>query len=181
MHQGNARFEGLEPRSRGDVVGCLVERLRPLDFSGKSQRLPELLRTAAAHSGIENCSAANNEEIEPSGSAMDELIEFPLEGGGSVIVVASRESGPITRGGITRRAEPSELLSRADQTLETALGRVQPAAEALLKNVLSLANVPDSVEIRFGVVLSASIGAVIAKGSGEANFAVTLRWEKDAS
>ena len=112
---------------------------------------------------------------------MDQLIEFPLEGGGSIVVAAPVEGLPVTRGGVTRGLGPSELLSRADQTLETAFGRVQPAAEALLKQLLSLADAPDSVEIEFGLTLSASIGAVIAKGSSEANFRVTLRWDRDGS
>ncbi|HEV8603063.1 MAG TPA: CU044_2847 family protein [Gaiellaceae bacterium] len=112
---------------------------------------------------------------------MDQLIEFPLEGGGSIVVAAGEEGLPVTRGGGARGLGTDELLSRADQTLEAAIGHVQPAAEALLQKLLSLSHAPDSVEIEFGLALSASIGAVIAKGSSEANFKITLRWDRDGS
>jgi hypothetical protein len=109
---------------------------------------------------------------------MGQLIEFPLEGGGYIVVAASEDERPVTRGGVIRGFGPSELLSRSDQTHEAAIGRVQPAAEAL-KQLLRPGEAPDLVEIEFA--LSASFGAVIAKGSGEANLKVTLRWDRDDS
>ena len=72
-----------------------------------------------------------------------------------------------------------DLVARTDQTLEAALARVQPAAEALLGRFRTLSESPEAVEIEFGISLRAEAGAVIAKGGGEANFKATLRWSRN--
>ncbi len=111
---------------------------------------------------------------------MGQLVEFPLESGGYIVVAAS-EDEPVTPGGAICGLERSELLSRSGETLEAAMGRVQPAAE-LIKQLLRLSEASDSLVTEFGLALSASFGAVtIAKGSDEANSKVMLRWERDGS
>lgn len=107
---------------------------------------------------------------------MGRLLEFPLQDGGSMVVQVSDDaSGPVTRGWGEGRAR--EL---AQQTFEQAIGRVQPAADALLAQMRGLAQAPDEVAVEFGVEMSAEAGAFIAAVSSTANFKVSLTWRRAA-
>jgi hypothetical protein len=103
------------------------------------------------------------------------LVEFQLEGGGSVFVEAEPLAGEVTRG-----IKPRELAGEASQTLEAALSHVQPAAVAIVGRLRDLAEAPDEIEVEFGIQLSAELGAFVAKASGDANFRVSLRWKRDS-
>lgn len=105
---------------------------------------------------------------------MRKLVEFPLEDGGSVYVEAESPAGEVTRGMRAR-----ELAGEASQTLESALASVQPAAVAIVERLRGLADTPDEIQLRFGIQLSAEVGAFVAKASGDANFSVTLRWKRE--
>ena len=115
---------------------------------------------------------------------MTSLVEFPLENGGSMIVEVDDERLP--RDAVVRRglggggSRPAEIAARAGETLEAAFGRIQPAAGAMVERLRGLPDAPSVIEIEFGVVLSAELGAVVARTAGEANFRVTLRWDRDA-
>jgi Trypsin-co-occurring domain 1 len=105
---------------------------------------------------------------------VSELVEFPLESGGTVLVdVAPASGGPVRRG-----LSPEGLASRADQTLEAAFARVKPAAAALVEGLRSVADGPDQIEVTFGIRLSGEAGAMVAKTAAEANFSVALRWSR---
>jgi hypothetical protein len=54
--------------------------------------------------------------------------------------------------------------------------QIKPGLEVVLARLKELA--VDEVRVEFGVILGAEAGAVIAKGSAEAHFAVTLAWKK---
>jgi Trypsin-co-occurring domain 1 len=100
------------------------------------------------------------------------LIDFPLEDGGSVLVEADDlADGPALRG---RTSAPS--IGEASETLETALGQLAPATRAVLAQLRTLADAPESIEVEFGIRLSAEAQVIIARGSAEANFRVVLRW-----
>jgi Trypsin-co-occurring domain 1 len=106
---------------------------------------------------------------------MAALAEFPLEDGGSVFVEVAAvrwEGGATTR----RIPEAGELTTRAGETFQAALGRIQPAAAALIARLQDLADRPDEVELEFGIQLSAEFGAVVARGSGDANFKIRMHW-----
>lgn len=60
--------------------------------------------------------------------------------------------------------------------LESALVGVRAAATQLAQTIRDLTTPPDSFELSFGVKLNASLGAIIAKASTEANFTVKLSW-----
>ena len=79
---------------------------------------------------------------------MSSLVEFPLDDGGSVLVEVEdrRTLSGVTRGGGGRTGE---IAVRAGEKVESAFGRIQPAA-----------------------------AAIVAHTAGEANFKVTLRWSR---
>lgn len=106
---------------------------------------------------------------------MTNVVEFPLASGGTVLVDVDESP----RGGAVRRGlAPTDLIARADQTVEAAFARVQPAAAALVEELRAVADPPDAIEVTFGIRLSGEVGAVIAKTAGEANFSVSLRWTR---
>lgn len=108
---------------------------------------------------------------------MKRLVEYPLEDGSSVIVEVS---GPEIEG-VTRAGRAGEVIERAAQTFEAALGKVKPAALAALSMLRDLGDSPDEVGVEFGVKLGAKAGAVIASADAEANFVFKLVWKRKYS
>ena len=106
---------------------------------------------------------------------MKHLVEYPLDGGGTIVVETdlAAASGPTVRG--WRDSEPA---ARAGETFEAAIARVRPAAAAAIAQLRELADPPDEITVEFGISLSAEVGAVIARSQGEANFRLSMRWSR---
>lgn len=102
---------------------------------------------------------------------MKHLVEFPLKEGGTTIIEVDE---PESEG--TVRAGRGDVIARAKETLEDALGNVVPAARAIAEHVHKAGNRPDEIDITFGIKLSTAAGAIIASASAEANFNVSLHW-----
>ncbi|MGH3915948.1 MAG: CU044_2847 family protein [Pseudonocardiaceae bacterium] len=102
------------------------------------------------------------------------LIEVPVEGGGRLLVQVSDAEFP----GELQLASPrpGELVAKAGQTLEQALDQIKPAVSAVLHRLKAMS--PDEVSVEFGLTLGAETGIVIAKGTSEMHFAVTLAWKR---
>lgn len=106
---------------------------------------------------------------------MRQLIEFPLERGGSVFVEVDDRDGAA---GYVRAARPGDLTAKAEETFDAALGIVRSVATGLVSQVQEMGSAfrPDEVEVEFGICFSGRVGAVIAATEGEAQVRVTLRW-----
>jgi hypothetical protein len=107
-----------------------------------------------------------------------DLAQFPLEGGGSVLVEVAdaAPAGPVTRGwGGT--GDPRTTV-QVQESFQQVIGRVGPAASAVLETLTGLSRVPDEVTVEFGVQLSAQAGAFIATLGSAANFKVTVSWQR---
>jgi len=107
------------------------------------------------------------------------LVEFPLEGGGTVLVrvdEAQSQGGSVTRG-----STPREVVTQAAETFESALARLQPVAAAIVAKLRDVADPPDEVEVEFGITLSAELGVIVSRAGGEANFRITLRWQRTSN
>jgi Trypsin-co-occurring domain 1 len=100
------------------------------------------------------------------------LVEFPLEGGGAVVVEADEPSS-----GSVRAARLGEIAERAEQTFEAALETIKPAANAIITKLCELTQRPDEVSVEFGVKLNVKAGVVIS-ADAEANYKVTLKWKE---
>jgi hypothetical protein len=105
---------------------------------------------------------------------MAQLVEFPLDGGGSVLVQVQ----DVTGGQVTRGLGDRHVLERAQHSFEEAISRIQPAAEALVSRLRALTETPDEIGVEFGLELSAEAGAFIAAVSTTANFKVSLTWRR---
>jgi hypothetical protein len=105
---------------------------------------------------------------------MTRLVEFVLEDG-STIVVESNEPEPP--GGVVRATrKPGEIIEEAKGSFEEALGKIQQATESAITKLRNLSKQPDEITMEFGFNLSATFGAVIATGTAQANYKMTLTW-----
>ena len=103
---------------------------------------------------------------------MAQLVEFPLEDGGSVPVAIDFDlSSGITRGWGDRQ------VVQAQQSFEQAIARVHPAVRVMVTRLRELADAPDEVHVEFGLELSAAAGAFIAAASSSGNFRVSMTWK----
>ncbi|AKJ13384.1 hypothetical protein ABB07_26150 [Streptomyces incarnatus] len=103
---------------------------------------------------------------------MGRLLEFTTEDG-AVVVVESGEPGTGTR--LVGRGGTGPA-AQASSTFEGALDGVRSAAQSALRVFRDGSLRPDSVELEFGVKLTAEAGAVIAKGAAEGQLVVRLAW-----
>lgn len=109
------------------------------------------------------------------------LVEFPLEDGGSVLVQVEDGSaggdsgggGEVTQGWGER---DQRVVEQAQQSFEQAVGRVQPAVQALVRRLRSVAESPAEIKVDFGLELSAEVGAFVAGASSTGTFTVSMTW-----
>jgi hypothetical protein len=109
------------------------------------------------------------------GAKMKRLIEFPLEDGNTMLVEVEEPE----HGGLVKASRAGEAIAKAQQTLEKALEKVQPAAQFVIQQLRKLHDSPDEIQVAFGLKLSAEAGAVLASAGAEANYTVTLKWNKE--
>ena len=109
---------------------------------------------------------------------MSQLVEFGLENSDATVVVAALDSpGGVSDGTVYRGGGlPRDLVERSSQTLDEAVARVKPAAQALVTAMTDLPRRPDELTVTFGIELSGSMGAIIASTAAKANIAITLTW-----
>ncbi len=106
---------------------------------------------------------------------MKRIVEFPLESGSSILVEVDEPALSDDRIGLR-----DEVAQTAQKTFESALDTVKPLANAIMTKVRSLNQPADEVEVKFGVKMSAELGAVIASGNAEVNYEITLKWKRES-
>ncbi len=107
--------------------------------------------------------------------SMDDLVEFRTESGdGASIIVATSVDNAYGARPISRPGRPD--LIPASRTFESSLEGARAAAEAALRVFRDGRLKPDSVEIEFGVKITAETGAILVKGSAEGHLVVKLAW-----
>ena len=106
---------------------------------------------------------------------MKRLIEFPLDGGGSMWVEVDEPEGA---GGTVRAARDTGTPEKSRLYFEQAVSKIRPATETVITTLRDLIQQPDEIEMQFGFSLHAEAGVVIAAASTDANYTVTLRWSR---
>ncbi|MEG4918306.1 CU044_2847 family protein [Microcoleus sp. bin38.metabat.b11b12b14.051] len=107
---------------------------------------------------------------------MKRIVEFPLESGDSIFVEVE-DPAPIDDCIGLR----DEIVQKAQQTFESALEKIKPLTNAIMTKVRSLNEPADEVEVKFGIKMSAELGAVIASGNAEVNYEITLKWQRKSN
>jgi hypothetical protein len=103
------------------------------------------------------------------------IVEFPVEAGGVLRVQAAGLDQTLLPAG----PSAGRAVTRATDTLEGAMRAVTPALDAVTGALRKLS--PDEVTVEFGILLEAETGVVVAKGSAEVHFTVTLAWKSDGT
>src|SRR4051794_37258845 len=113
---------------------------------------------------------------------MKHIVEFPMENGDGLLVEVDDVPGAYGPGsGQTMRGVSSgEMMERARLTYEEAVDKIRPAAESIVERIRSIAEPPDIISVEFGIKLNANIGAILASTSAEAQFTLTLTWNREA-
>ena len=108
---------------------------------------------------------------------MPNLIEVPLESGGSILIeVDTTRSGDVLRG-----KSATQVVEQVSQTLENALGHVRSTADAVIAQLRAIPQTPDEVSVEFGIRFGAKGNIYIAGGEAEANFKVALKWKQETA
>lgn len=108
---------------------------------------------------------------------MSDMIEYQLDGGGSVLVAVESggRDGVVTRGwgdkGAVRVAE------RANQTFESVVGTLRPAADAIVAAISGMQTAPSEICVEFAVQFTADAGVCIATLGSSANFKISMTWQ----
>lgn len=102
-----------------------------------------------------------------------EILEFDLVDGTPVYV----ETTDAAADSSLRRVSRSDAGPlKAESRFEEAVGRIRPAAQALLDSLREL-NTPEEIGLEFGLKFNAKVGAIIASVDSEAAFKVTIKWK----
>jgi Trypsin-co-occurring domain 1 len=112
---------------------------------------------------------------------MAQLVEFPLGGGGTVLIEVADASASGTTRGLHPMETAQRAAVRAQHTFQEAFALVEPVALSMVDRLRSLADAPEEIQVEFGVDLRAEVGALITSASSAANFKVTLTMRRQAS
>lgn len=110
---------------------------------------------------------------------MSRYVEFPLEGGGS-IVIESADEPTRTPSGFLRAGDAGDAAHPAQGTFDASVESVRRSAELLVSKLRSLSAPPDELEISFSLKASSEAASlVVGKAGSDANFGVLLRWRSE--
>ncbi|MEP7357920.1 MAG: CU044_2847 family protein [Anaerolineales bacterium] len=107
---------------------------------------------------------------------MAKYVEFPLEGGGSIFIEATEETGRGSAGFLRGEDAGAKSAQSFDSTLES----IRRSADLMLSKLRGLSTAPDELAITFSLKASQELGGLmVSKGAQDTNFNVTLRWMSD--
>ena len=106
-----------------------------------------------------------------------EIAEFRLEDGTTFLIeVEETESASVER---AANVDLGQQVVRAKQSFEAAIDQVTPVARAAINKLRQgLSDPADEIELKFGLKMTAAVGAIIASVGGDVNFEVTLKWKQ---
>jgi Trypsin-co-occurring domain 1 len=99
------------------------------------------------------------------------LLSMPVDAGGVLVVEVDAPPGTDDSLGL---ASTDGLTSRATVSLENALDQLEPTITALQQRLRRAA--PDELHVEFGLKLGGETGVIVAKGTVEVNFLVSMTW-----
>lgn len=113
---------------------------------------------------------------------MSKYIEFPLEGGGAILIESPDEpsKAPTGYAQAARGESLKEMAEQAKQSFDASVENVRKSADLLVSKLRALSDPPDEMEVSFSLKASGELGNIaIGKAGAEANYTVMLRWRKE--
>ena len=111
---------------------------------------------------------------------MSKYVEFPLEGGGSILIEAADEPSR-TSAGFLRDGETRAGAEKALQSFDASVEAVRRSTDLLVTKLRALSTPPDELQVTFALKASGEMGGLTVGKTGtggEANFNVMLKWQK---
>jgi hypothetical protein len=105
------------------------------------------------------------------------LLGLPVEAGSEDVLVVEVDRGEVPGGLVLASPEPGEVAARAQVTLEEALARLKSSPRKVAGMLRELS--PDQTVVEFGLKVGGETGMIIAKGTAEVNFKVTMSWGQE--
>jgi hypothetical protein len=102
------------------------------------------------------------------------LVAVPLDGADHIVM----EIDGDIEGGVVRSARPGEVVATVAESFDAALDRLRPLTRAIVARLRDVTEGPGEVSVEFGFKMSLEAGMIVARSASEANFAVTLRWNR---
>ncbi|TKA00510.1 CU044_2847 family protein [Actinacidiphila oryziradicis] len=82
--------------------------------------------------------------------------------------------------GWTRAGRTHDAVEAAGRTLQEVLAPMRPAMQAVVGQLRGGIAPPDRISLEFGIKFSAEAGVVVARTATEANFTVSVEWNRPA-
>jgi hypothetical protein len=101
------------------------------------------------------------------------LMSLPVEAGSDEMLVVEVDRSEVSDD-LVLASEPGKVVARAQVTLEEALAKLKPSLRKVVDLLKELS--PDQSVVEFGLKLGGETGVIIAKGTAEVNFKVTISW-----
>ena len=106
---------------------------------------------------------------------MSFLLSVPVDKDTDAVVVFEADRAEIADDLVLAAPEPSKVAARARTTLEDALTDLKPSLHKIV-HVLRETS-PDEMTVEFGLKMGGETGVIIAKGTAEVNFTVSMSWK----
>ncbi|MFG1805635.1 CU044_2847 family protein [Streptomyces sp. NPDC049040] len=104
---------------------------------------------------------------------MAEMVAFTIGDGAAQVFVDVADD----EDGVQRVSRGGDAIRTASATFEAGFGHVRDAAAHALAQLTALPQRPSTVELEFGVRISAAAGAVFAKTGADGHLKVRMVWE----
>lgn len=105
------------------------------------------------------------------------LLGMPVEPGSEAVLVVEADPGEVSDDLSLASSEPGKTAARAQVSFEEALGKLEPSLRKLAGRLKELS--PDEAVVEFGLKLGGETGVIVARGTAEVNFKVTLSWRQE--
>ena len=94
-----------------------------------------------------------------------------------ILIELDEPEGGLHQASLSRAKAAEALAEKSEAAIQAALEKIKELGEKVAATVKKISDPPTEATVEFGLKLGAEAG-VIAKGTGEAHFVVTLKWEK---
>lgn len=112
---------------------------------------------------------------------MSSIVKYETDYGPVYIEVGAsdeRKTG-VHKAGLAQ--DGKALINNATATFESAVQNAFVAANTLVEKATSLKTQPQELNIEFGLKLSGDVNFFVVSGTSEANFAIKVKWVRDAT
>ena len=74
---------------------------------------------------------------------------------------------------------PADIAAQSEKAIASAMSTIHAVAQRVTATINSISERPSTVEVDFGLKLTANAGALVASASTEASFIVKLTWKHE--